>query len=59
MLKNIRKVKLGNDYTNLIDDFKIKRLIFNYLFNEIGINKFKELEVDNNLILENIKKKKL
>lgn len=55
MLKNIIEKYIGNYKANLINDFKIKKLIIEYIFENININKIKEEVILNNNTLNEIK----
>ena len=58
MLKNITQVKLGDDKCNLINDFKIKQIIIDYLFNNIDTSLLQEHLIEETNILKIIKNKK-
>jgi len=58
MLKNVTSVKIGDDYCNLINDFKIKQIIIDYLFNDIDTNQLQEHLVEETKMLRSIKNKK-
>ena len=55
MLNKINKIKFANTYIYNIEDFKVKQVIMNYLFNNIELKLFKEVEIKELKFLDLVK----
>ena len=56
MLNNITKINFANNYTYNIEDFKVKQVIMNYLFNSIELKLLEEVEIKELNFLDIVKK---
>lgn len=56
MLNNINKIKFANNYIYNIEDFKVKQVIMNYLFNNIELKLLEEVEIKELNFLDLVKK---
>ena len=57
MYKNIENIDFSNNNLNKINDFKIKRILLDYLCNEVNNIYLQEKVIDEKNLLKNIKSK--